>query len=144
MEKNKIIGCTWILFSIKEKKILMMKRDKKPSIPYPGKWVFPGGTAEKEESVERCLFREIQEELGYRPSPENIRKIFVLFYPSGKAEEHFYFIPVKEIPELKINEGEKIEWFRLEEIEKLDLGFWCREVIPFLRRYISEQSLSSR
>ena len=138
MKKNKIIGCTWILFSIKEKKILMMKRDKKAGIPYPESWVFPGDTAEEAETPEECLLREIREELGYGPNPENIKKFLVFFYPGGKAVEHFYVIPIKEIPELKISEGERIEWFSLEEIEKMDLGFWCREIIPLLRRYIEE------
>ena len=143
----KTIGCTWILYLVEKGEILMMKRDRKVGIPYPGKWVFPGGTAEEAETPEECLPREIQEELGYTPNPENIKKFLVFFYPGGKAIEYFYFIPLKEIPELKISEGEKIEWFKLEEIEKLDLGFWCREIIPVLRRYItylkSEQSLSN-
>ena len=137
MEKNKIIGCTWILFSTKEKKILMMKRDKKVGIPYPGSWVFPGGTAEETETPEECLLREIQEELGYSPNPENIKKFLVLFYPGEKAIEYFYVISVKEIPDFKLGEGEKVQWFSLEEIEKLDLGFWCQEIIPLLRRYIT-------
>ena len=139
MKRIKIIGCTWILFSIKEKKILMMKRDKKVGIPYPGKWVFPGGTAKETETPEECLLREIWEELNYKPPLKNIKKFLVFFYPGGKAIEYFYVIPLKEIPELKISEGERIEWFRLEEIEKLDLGFWCREIIPLLRRYIATE-----
>ena len=143
----KTIGCTWILFSIKEKKILMMKRDKKVGIPYPGKWVFPGGTAKEAETPEECFLREIWEELNYKPPLKNIKKFLIFFYPGGKVIEHFYFIPLKEIPDFKLGEGEKIQWFTLEEIEKLDLGFWCREIIPVLRRYItylkSEQSLSN-
>jgi len=134
-----IVGCTWILYFEREEKFLMLKRDQKPSIPYPGKWVFPGGTAEKEETPGECLSREIQEELNYKPDPKDIKKVLILFYPNRKAEEHFYLISLEEMPKFRLNEGERIQWFTLEEIEKLDLGFWAREVLPILRRYINSK-----
>jgi len=43
-------------------KILLAKRKKDD--PLAGKWEFPGGKIEPEESPEACLRRELREELG--------------------------------------------------------------------------------
>ena len=129
----KIIGCTWLLQN-RSGKFLMMLRDEKSGIPYPGHWVFPGGTTEGDETPEEASVRELKEELNYNSPP--MEKILSLYYPKREAEEHFYYVPLfcrKE--DLILGEGQMIELFWLDEIEKLKLGFWCREVIPILRRY---------
>jgi 8-oxo-dGTP diphosphatase len=46
----------------KEGKILAARRG--PQMRHPGKWEFPGGKVMAGESLEACLKREIQEELG--------------------------------------------------------------------------------
>lgn len=43
-------------------KILAVQRG--PTQDLPGKWEFPGGKVEKNESEEACLIREIREELS--------------------------------------------------------------------------------
>lgn len=134
MEKNYTIGCTWFLQN-KQGKFLMMLRDDKLEILYQNCWVFPGGTTEGDETPEEASTRELKEALGYYP-PE-MRKVVTLYYPKGNAEEHFYYIPLeRKIGDLTLGEGQKIELFDLKEIEKLRLGFWCREVIPILKRYL--------
>ena len=133
MKENYTIGCTWFLE--RNGKLLMMLRDNKPGIPYPNHWVFPGGTTENYETPTEASIRELKEELGY--SPRKMKKIVTLYYPKGNAEEHFYYIPLERaIKDLTLGEGQKIKLFTLEEIEKLNLGFWCREVIPILKRYL--------
>lgn len=135
----KIIGCTWFLQN-KNREFLMMLRDNKPDIPYPGHWVFPGGTTEGDETPEEASIRELKEELDY--SPPSMEKILTLYYPNRTVEEHFYFIPLlckKE--DLILGEGQKIELFCFDYVERLNLGFWCREVIPILKRYCSLKCL---
>ncbi len=44
--------------------LLVIKRDDKPDIPYPGYWDLPGGGREDGESPEACVLRETLEEVG--------------------------------------------------------------------------------
>ena len=44
----------------------MLLAERRRACPHGGRWEFPGGTREKNESLEKCLHRELQEELGIR------------------------------------------------------------------------------
>ncbi|GMQ27116.1 8-oxo-dGTP diphosphatase MutT [Algoriphagus sp. oki45] len=57
----KIIPVTCALI-FSEGKVLATRRSQ--TMDLPGKWEFPGGKVEEDESPEECLKREIQEELA--------------------------------------------------------------------------------
>lgn len=44
--------------------LIVMRRDDKPGIPWPGAIDFPGGGAEPGETPEACALRELREELS--------------------------------------------------------------------------------
>lgn len=44
--------------------LLVIRRDQKPDIPWPGRWDLPGGGREGVESPEACVLRETREEVG--------------------------------------------------------------------------------
>jgi len=44
--------------------LLVIRRDLKPCIPFPGFWDFPGGGRERDETPEECVIRETFEEVG--------------------------------------------------------------------------------
>lgn len=46
--------------------LLVIKRDDKPDIPYPGYWDLPGGGREGAESPQECALRETLEEVGLK------------------------------------------------------------------------------
>lgn len=46
--------------------LLVILRDDRPDIPFPGYWDFPGGGREGAETPEQCLIRETEEEAGLR------------------------------------------------------------------------------
>lgn len=44
--------------------LLVIRRDDRPDIPYPGHWDLPGGGREGAESPAACVLRETREEVG--------------------------------------------------------------------------------
>lgn len=44
--------------------LLVIRRDDKPDIPYPGHWDLPGGGREGIETPQECALRETREEVG--------------------------------------------------------------------------------
>ena len=51
----------------RDEKFLMIKRAQ--SVRAPGKWCFPGGGVEGEETLEAALIREMNEELNVKVVP---------------------------------------------------------------------------
>ncbi len=52
--------------------LLVILRDARPDIPYPGHWDFPGGGREGRETPEDCALRETAEEVGLRVGPAEL------------------------------------------------------------------------
>ena len=44
--------------------LLVILRDQKADIPFPGYWDFPGGGREGDETAQACALRETREEVG--------------------------------------------------------------------------------
>ncbi len=57
-------GAKVMLFS--GDRLIVLRRDHTPGIPWPGYLDFPGGAREGTESPEACVLRETHEELGLR------------------------------------------------------------------------------
>ncbi|MEC3859732.1 NUDIX hydrolase [Mesobacterium sp. TK19101] len=53
-------------------RLLVMRRDDKPGIPWPGFLDWPGGGREGDESPEACVLRETQEEIGLLLCPADL------------------------------------------------------------------------
>lgn len=88
MKENKkpsfMVGCAII---IKDKRILIAQRP--PGTYMAGFWEFPGGKAEKDESLEDCLCREIKEELGFLIKPHREIAAMVHEYPERILDLRF-------------------------------------------------------
>jgi 8-oxo-dGTP diphosphatase len=52
--------------------LLVIKRDSKPDIPYPGHWDLPGGGREGLETPQECALRETREEVGLKIRPSDL------------------------------------------------------------------------
>lgn len=68
--------------------LLVLRRDRKPDIPWPGYLDFPGGAREGQESPETCVLRETHEELGLRV-PEVALRFVHLRDDAGKISWFF-------------------------------------------------------
>lgn len=52
--------------------LLVIQRDDRPDIPWPGYWDLPGGGREGDESAIACALRETREEVGLIVAPDQI------------------------------------------------------------------------
>ncbi len=52
--------------------LVVVLRDQKPDIPWPGFWDFPGGGREADEHPVHCALRETHEELGLHVRPSDL------------------------------------------------------------------------
>jgi 8-oxo-dGTP diphosphatase len=78
-------------------------------MPHPGKWEFPGGKLEPEETAFECVVREIHEELGLNIKPIDELLSITWHYP-GKF---VHLIPIVcEITggELRLSEHDQMQW----------------------------------
>lgn len=54
-------------------KLLVIERDDRPDIPWPGHWDFPGGARDGDETPEACVLRETREEVGLSLRPSDLK-----------------------------------------------------------------------
>ncbi|MHA6263084.1 NUDIX hydrolase [Arenibacterium sp. CAU 1754] len=52
--------------------LVVIQRDDRPDIPYPGFWDLPGGGREGAETPHDCVLRETREEVGLHLSPHDL------------------------------------------------------------------------
>ena len=116
---------------IKDDCYLMMHRVKKENDINKDKWIGVGGKFEYGESPEECLFREVKEETGLTLLNYKFRGIVTFCYGEDVVEYMHLFdadefegeltdcdegelvwVPIKEVCDLPIWEGDKI-FFRL-------------------------------
>ena len=56
-------GCGVLFFDKERRRVLLVLRDEKPGIPFPGQLDTLGGSVEDNETPEQAIIREIAEEL---------------------------------------------------------------------------------
>ena len=108
-------------------KILLQLRDDKPTIRCPNLWGTFGGHLEEGETPLQGVIREIKEELDYDlEDPE-----YLGIYPHEDGDVHFYRKkdPNVTIEQLHVMEGQKGQFFTLEEIKDLPTAFNAKEAI---------------
>ncbi|MDP3735191.1 MAG: NUDIX domain-containing protein [bacterium] len=132
MEKPK--GAS-MFFINREDNILLFLRDKYPIVPkdkYPNMWDVLGGHVEDESPLE-CIRREMQEELGLYISMPLL--LGVIEFPDRTDHVFCEFLWNDDVNRLnkKLTEGQRVCWFGLDEIRKMDLAYgWQPHVIAFL------------
>jgi mutator protein MutT len=83
-----------------------------------GLWEFPGGKCSDGESLQRCLEREIEEELGASVKVDD--EIFTVrhAYPDRTVELHFYRCVLTGTPRPLV--GQEMRWVRREDLTRLE------------------------
>lgn len=126
-DKEEGMKLTTLCYIEKDGCYLMLHRTKKENDENHEKWIGVGGKFEEGESPEDCLIREVEEETGLRLIDYRFRGIvtfisnhwgteymhlFTATDYSGSIKEceegELVWIPIKEVEELPIWEGDKI------------------------------------
>ena len=97
------------------------------------KWEFPGGKVEENEDPEKCLKREIREELGIEINIIERLTSNKHTYPDQKM---FELIPYRcsiAGGKLVAKEHKLVKWLNRSELRELD---WAEADIPVLNHYL--------
>ncbi|MGH7804811.1 MAG: (deoxy)nucleoside triphosphate pyrophosphohydrolase [Candidatus Binatia bacterium] len=100
---------------------------------HPGKWEFPGGKVEPGESLEECLRRELDEELGIAADVGALVLRSVARYPNLEPIELAFFFVDHFAGEPDAREYAEIRWVEPGELGELDFLEGDREILAALK-----------
>ena len=151
-----MITNTTLCYLERDGKYLMLHRTKKEGDLNKDKWIGVGGKFEYGESPDECLLREVKEETGLTLLNYSFRGIVTFIYGSDVVEYmHLYtadkfegelidcdegelvWVPIKDVCNLPIWEGDKIFFKLLEE----DNGFFSLKLVYDLDDNLIESEL---
>ena len=112
---------------LKDKRILLIKRSNYTTV-YPGFWSCPGGRAEKNETPEQNVIREVKEEVNLEFEPTKLIKKG--FYENN----NLYLFYGHWTGKVRIQEEEvdAWNWFTFREALNLKLAFDYRNTLEML------------
>ena len=126
-----------IIFVNDKKQILLFLRDNIPDIPYPNMWDVPGGHIEKFENPEKCIVREMIEEMNLTLDEF---ELFSKIEFEDRIEYTFWARADFDIEEIELTEGQKLKWFTKDVVKQTQLAYGFNEIVerfydqaPFLR-----------
>lgn len=87
---------------------------------YPGRWEFPGGKIQADESADQCLVREIREEFDVDIDECTFFTKSSWVYPEREIHLQAFLVPKPDIPfTLKVHDA--LEWVLPENLHTYDL-----------------------
>jgi 8-oxo-dGTP diphosphatase len=115
-----------IIFINDTEQILLFLRDNKPDLPYPNMWDVPGGHVEANESPEKCIIREMKEEMDLDIDEF---KLFSKIEFEDRLEYTFWTRADLDIDEIELMEGQKLKWFTRDDAKQTTLAYGFNEIV---------------
>jgi len=128
-------GCS-IIFLDDENRILLLLRDDKPDIPYPNMWDVPGGHVDPGESPEDCIIREMKEEMDLQLTDFSL---FTVMEFDDRIEYVFWKRENLVIPEIRLHEGQRIEWFTEDRAKGQRLAYGFNRIVREFYNWINRR-----
>jgi len=123
----------------KDGKFLLVKRRFDP---FKGRWCLPGGHIDENEIAKYAVKREVKEETNLEFEP-----VFFNYYDEIIRAEIWHAVVLAFYGKFKGEEKtasedvDDIKWFTMDEIKKLHLAFFHKEIIiDFLKHEIGERN----
>ena len=116
-----------------ERGFLAMKRSENQ--PSPGKWEFPGGTIELDESPEDALLREFREELSIDVSIIKKAGVWQHTYPFFHVEIHVFLVESSELESIQMSVHSEKKWISSSKDFDLD---WLEADIPIVEDLLNK------
>jgi 8-oxo-dGTP diphosphatase len=113
-------------------KVLAMKRASHK--PLPGKWEFPGGKIENNESAEEALIREIKEELNTEISGLELFDHSITHLSDWEVDLSCFLVQAENFPSDSTDHDE-IRWVNKENLLELD---WSEADMPAVRKLMGQ------
>jgi 8-oxo-dGTP diphosphatase len=113
----------------RSRRILVTRRD--PAKHQGGLWEFPGGKREPGESIEACLQRELDEELGIRVHVGARASIVPWAYPERRVLLHFFRCRLAG-GRIRPREGQDYRWVTRRELSALPMPPADAEIVASL------------
>jgi 8-oxo-dGTP diphosphatase len=117
---------------VKGNKILVTQRSEKMKLPL--KWEFPGGKIEQNETAEKCILREIKEELNLEI--EILKRLTASPYDYGTFKINLIpFIARYQNGVIILAEHKDFKWIEAKDLFSLD---WAPADIPILNEFLKD------
>jgi 8-oxo-dGTP diphosphatase len=115
-----------IIFINDTGQILLFLRDNKPDLPYANMWDVPGGHVEENESPEKCIIREMKEEMDLDIDEFDL---FSEVEFEDRIEYTFWAKAVFDINKIELTEGQKLKWFTRDDAQQTPLAYGFNEIL---------------
>ncbi|SLN61581.1 NUDIX domain protein [Roseivivax jejudonensis] len=113
--------------------VVVIRRDERPDIPWPGRLDFPGGGREGFEDPEECVLRETEEEIGLRLTRSDLHVVGTRRSDAGVSWFFAARLPADAQNAIRLG-SEGTEWMRLDPHD-----FARRtDAVPHFRHIMSE------
>ena len=116
-----------------EKRLLLQKRGIKDR-RFEEEWSFFGGCMEGKETPEQTLQRKIQEELCYEVKRFSRFETYEIIYEEKKVKVNFYLVPFSDISQFKLQEGDGMRLYTIDEALELKMMPHDKKVIEDLKK----------
>ena len=127
-------GAGVLFYDRQQPRVLLYRRDNKPSLPFPDHLDILGGHTEPGESPEQTAVREIAEELDDlrtgRPFVLLGHKLFATYADAQGITHAIYGAEADfDLSELRLKEGQALVWVTEEEVRRTPLAFGFNAVV---------------
>ena len=110
--------------------------------PFVGKWAYPGGFVDENESPQRAAAREIAEETGIVVDPDELVPAGIATVSHINQVYLCYQVHVAERPEIALGpEASEARWFELNEIGTED--FWIPQSLDGVKTHFESKKDAS-